>query len=83
MAFWEYQNYFKFIDFKKELKLCLNPVGKVYAVCALLQNDHICLYGNQVSTFFGMDHISLLKYFSWMIIITLAVVFCLIEMLQK
>ena len=28
------KNYFKFTDFKKEMKLCLSPVGKVYAVCA-------------------------------------------------
>ena len=58
------KNYFKFIDFKKEMKLCLSPIGKVYAVCAFLQNAHTCLYGNQVSTFFGMEPISLQEYFS-------------------
>ena len=41
------------------MKLCLSPVGKVYAVCALLQNVHTCLYVKQVSAFFGMDPISL------------------------
>ena len=46
------------------MKLCLSPVGKVYAVCALHQNAHTCLYGNQVSTFFGMEPISLQEYFS-------------------
>ena len=56
------KNYFKFIDFKKEMKLCLSTVGKVYAVCALLQNAHTCLYGNQVSTFFGVDPINLQEY---------------------
>ena len=58
------KNYFKFIDFKKETKLSLSPVGKVYAVCALFQNARTCLYGNQVSTFFGMEPISLQEYFS-------------------
>ena len=56
------KNYFKFIDFKKEMKLCLSTVGKVYEVCALLQNAHTCLYGNQVSTFFGVDPINLQEY---------------------
>ena len=58
------KNYFKFTDFKKELKLCLSPVGKVYVVFALLQNAHTCLYGSQVSAFFGMEPISLQEYFS-------------------
>ena len=58
------KNYFKFIDFKKEMKLCLSTVGKVYEVCALLQNAHTCLYGNQVSTFFGVDPINLQEYLS-------------------
>ena len=58
------KNYCKFIDFKNEMKLCLSPVGKVYAVCALLQNAHTCLYGNQVSTSFGIEPVSLQEYFS-------------------
>ena len=58
------KNYFKFIDFKKEMKLYLSPVGKVYALCALLQNAHTCLYGNQLSAFFGTEPISLQEYFS-------------------
>ena len=58
------KNYFKFIDFKKEMKLCLILVGKVYVVCVLLQNAHTYLYGNQVSTFFGMESLSLQEYFS-------------------
>ena len=32
------RNYFKFIDFKKEMKLFLSLVGKVYGGCQLLQN---------------------------------------------
>lgn len=45
-------NYFKFLDFKKNLKVCLSSVGKMYLTCALMQNCRTCLYGNQVSQFF-------------------------------
>ena len=31
------KNYFKIIDFRKEMKFCLSPVGKVYAVCTSLK----------------------------------------------
>ena len=31
-------NYFKFLDFKKNLKVGLSAVGKMYLVCALLHN---------------------------------------------
>ena len=59
------KNYFKFTDFKKEMKLCLSrTVGKVYALCALLQNAHTCVYGNQVSAFFGMEPMNLQEYLS-------------------
>ena len=30
-------NYFKFIDFKKNLKIGLSNIGKLYIVCAVLQ----------------------------------------------
>ena len=39
-------NYFKFIDFKKNLKIGLSNIGKLYIVCAVLQNALTCLYGN-------------------------------------
>ena len=42
-------NYFKFLDFKKNLKIGLSSVGKTCVVCALLQNALTCLYGNQTS----------------------------------
>ena len=56
-------NYFKFIDFKKMQKLGLSPIGKVYIVCALLQNAHTSLYGNMVSDYFGLEPPSLQEYF--------------------
>lgn len=45
---------FAFLDFKKNLKLLLQPVGKYYLVGALLTNCHTCLYGSQTSQFFNV-----------------------------
>ena len=36
-------NCFKFLDFKKNLKVGLSAVGKMYIVCALMQNAHTIL----------------------------------------
>jgi len=52
-------NYFKFLDFKKDLKLDLSPIGKMYIVCALLRNALTCLYGDTTSEFFELDPPSL------------------------
>ncbi|CAH3029463.1 unnamed protein product [Porites evermanni] len=57
-------NYFKFLDFKKDLKLDLSPIGKMYIVCALLRNALTCLYGNTTSEFFQLDPPSLEDYFA-------------------
>ena len=48
-------NYFKFIDFKKNLKIGLSSIGKLYIVCAVLQNALSCLYGNLTSEFFDLQ----------------------------
>ena len=48
-------NYFKFLDFKKNLKLGLNAVGKMYIICALLHNARCCLYGSQTSNYFQCE----------------------------
>ena len=56
-------NYFKFLDFKKNLKIGLSSVGKMYVVCALLRNVLTCLYGNQTE-FFELDPPSLQDYFA-------------------
>ena len=45
-VFKEIVTYFKFIDFMKDLNIGLSPVGKTYAICALLQNALTCLYGS-------------------------------------
>ncbi|XP_066918199.1 uncharacterized protein [Clytia hemisphaerica] len=47
-------NYFKFIDFKKNLKVGLSPIGKMYIVCALLHNARSCFYPNNTSKYFDV-----------------------------
>ena len=56
--------YFKFLDFKKNLKIGLSSVGKMYIVCALIRNALTCLYGNTTSTFFDLDPPTLEEYFA-------------------
>ena len=56
--------YFKFIDFKKNLKIGLSSVDKMCVVCALLRNALTCLYGNQTSRFFERyPHLSMTTLF--------------------
>ena len=38
--------YFKFLEFKKGLKLQLSAFGKKHIVCAIMQNGRVCLYSN-------------------------------------
>ena len=57
------QNYFTFIDFKKNLKVALSSVGKMYVVSALLRNALTRLYGNETSQYFQLDPQSLQDYF--------------------
>ena len=61
--FADVQNYFKFIDFKKNLKVGLSSVGKMYVVSVLLRNALTCLYGNETSQYFQLDPPSLQDYF--------------------
>ena len=53
---------FAFVDYKKNQKLYLQPVGKYYDVAALLTNCHTCLYGSEVGEFFGLQPPSLHEY---------------------
>ena len=46
---------FAFTDFRKNLKVLLQPVGAIYVVSALLTNCHKCLYGSQSSSFFSTE----------------------------
>ena len=47
-------NSFRFLDYKKNLKIGLSSVGKMYLVRALLRNAITCLYGNRTSEFFDL-----------------------------
>lgn len=62
-SFGEIVNYFKFLDFKKNLKIGLSSVGKTYLICALLSNARNCLYRNQVSKYFDLEPPVLEEYF--------------------
>jgi len=55
---------YKFIDYKKNLKMELSSIGKMYIVAAILRNALTCLYGNPTSSFFGLSPPSLQEYFS-------------------
>lgn len=54
--------YFAFVDFKKNLKLYLQAVGKLYIVSIILYNARVCLYGNTGSNFFEIQPPSLEEY---------------------
>ena len=55
--------YFKFLDFKKNFKSDLSPVGKIYMVRPLFHNARACLYGNTTSTYFDCEPPTLEEYF--------------------
>lgn len=46
---------FAFLDFKKNQKLLLQAVPKMYRVAVILINCHACMYGNQISAYFGTE----------------------------
>ena len=64
--------YFKFLDFKRNSKLCSSAVGKVYILCALLHNSRACLCGAITSKFFQFFPTTVHEYFqkfqAWSII---------------
>ena len=64
LLFGNITNYSKFIDFKRQMKVNLSAVGKMYFVCALLENVETCLYINQVSQMFGIEPPSLSDYWT-------------------
>lgn len=66
--FGDIANYFKFLDFKKNLKVQLSAVGKMYIVCTLLYNARCCLYGSMTSEYFELQPPSLEEYFSLCIV---------------
>ena len=56
-------NYFKFLDFKKNLKIGLSAVEKMYVTCTLMQNERSILYGSVTSEYFDLNPPTLEEYF--------------------
>ena len=56
-------NSFKFNDLKKNLKLFLCSVGKMYVVSVLHRSAITCLYGNMTSEFFYLSPPTIDTYF--------------------
>lgn len=54
---------FPFVDYKQNLQLLLQPIGKYYVLAALLANAHTTCYGSITSTYFGLLPPSLEEYF--------------------
>ena len=54
--------YFRFMDFKKNLKKALSSIGKFCIVSALFRNALTCMYHNQTSKFFGVGPPTLFEY---------------------
>ena len=57
-------NSYKYVDFKKQLKIGLSSVAKMYVVCAILRNALTCLYGNSTSKFFDLLPPTIDEYFA-------------------
>ena len=67
-VFGDILTYFSFLDLKKNLKIGLSPIGKMYCICALLQNALTCLYGSSTSSFFEVQPPTINDYFQVQII---------------
>ena len=55
--------YYKFLNFRKNLKIQLNTVGKKFIVSALLHNARSCFHGNSTSSFLDCNPPSIQEYF--------------------
>ena len=63
-VFGDISNFFAFLDFKKNLKVGLSAVGKMYKTCALLTNARTCYYKSLTSDYFGLDPPQINYYFT-------------------
>ena len=61
--FKEITAYFSFLDFKKDLRIGLCPVGNMYIVCALVTNARTCLHKSRTSDYFRVNPPMLEDYF--------------------
>jgi len=54
-----------FVSYKNQSKIRLSPVGKIAALAMFLTNCHCCFYGNQISSFFGLQPPTLESYLNY------------------
>lgn len=64
-VFGDISSYFRFLDFKKNLKMGLSPVGTMYSACALLRNGLTCFYGSTTSSYFDVPPPTIQEYFQF------------------
>lgn len=62
-VFGDIMNYFSFLDYRKNLKIGLSPVGTMYSACAILRNAYTCLYGSTTSSSFDIQPPTIQEYF--------------------
>ena len=62
-VFGDITNYFSFLDFKRNLKIGLSPVGSMYSACAILRNAYTCLYASNTGTYFDISAPTIQEYF--------------------
>ena len=62
-TFGKITQFFAFLDFSKNLKIGVQPVGLFYRVAVLMTNAHTTLYGSNTGTYFGVDAPALDVYF--------------------
>ncbi|CAN0028606.1 unnamed protein product [Phaeothamnion confervicola] len=62
-GFGETMTNFALLDYKKNLKIFLSPIGQWCTVAQLLQNCHTCLYGSNATRYFNLAAPSLEDYF--------------------
>lgn len=64
---WEFgkvSKIFAFVDYSKNLKLYLQPIGRYYQIATILSNCHTCVYGSQTSQYYSLNPPSLEEYLS-------------------
>ena len=62
-VFGDILSYFAFLDFKKNLKIGLSPIGTMYSICGLLRNAITCFYGSTTSDYFDLQPPTIQEYF--------------------
>jgi hypothetical protein len=60
--FGEITQYWKFLDFKQDMKVFLQPVAQYYIIASLFTNFCTILYGNKTQKYFACPTMSLQEY---------------------